>query len=126
MLRTVVASMLLALAGAAAAVAGHGAASYENQLKIEQKAERRKSGGTGVPSAPQPADDRAASKSGDPDRSFAATLRQSLQEDITAAQRQIDRGSDPGLEKLAESILESRRREIERLDAWLSENSRRD
>ncbi|HYC01569.1 MAG TPA: DUF305 domain-containing protein [Candidatus Limnocylindrales bacterium] len=117
-----VAAAVLAAAVAAPAGAGHGAASYENQLKAAEKDRARKSRPAAAPAAPAAAQSAPPAAHADADRAFAAALRRSLEEDVRLAQRAIDDGSDAKLQELARRVVEVRRREIAELEGWLSEH----
>lgn len=62
------------------------------------------------------------SMTGDADYDFAANMRMHHQVAIDMSQKELDKGSNPQLKRMAKSIIAAQSKEIAVLDKWLATN----
>lgn len=66
--------------------------------------------------------DMAVAYGNDADRDFAATLEAHHKGAVEIAQVELQYGTDPGMRRLAEAVLESRQKELALIEAWRKEH----
>lgn len=58
--------------------------------------------------------------SGDPDADFAMLMRSHHEAGIAMAQLEVAKGQDPAMKQMAQTIIDTQRKEIKQFDDWLA------